>query len=74
MIPYYGDSNAQETYMNQVKALDIFYDPEVFFIPDGKVWDELTEEEKKLVQDRYRFAPFRPGSYQGITGMKGALD
>ena len=49
--------------------LDIFYRSFESFLPEGKTFDDLTEKEKKSVQDQYRFSPLRPGIYQGITGI-----
>ena len=49
--------------------LDIFYRSFESFLPEGKTFDDLTEEEKKSVKNQYRFSPLRPGIYQGITGI-----
>lgn len=51
------------------KALDIFYKGEQAFLPEGKTFDDLTPEELRRLKSQYRFSPFRPGIYQGITGM-----
>lgn len=53
--------------------LDIFFRDESEFLPEGKTWADLTEEEKALVKARYRFDPMRPGMYQGITGLGNPL-
>lgn len=40
--------------------------------PDGipdKPWDELTPEQQQTIKDAYRFSGFKPGQYQGITGI-----
>ena len=49
--------------------LDIFSKGEQQFLPDGKTFAELTPAEEKRLKSQYRFSPFRPGIYQGITGM-----
>ena len=52
------------------KEMNIFFRNEASFLPEGKTsFDELTPEELQLLKSRYRFSPFRPGIYQGITGM-----
>ena len=50
-------------------AMNIFMRTESSFLPEGKTWDDLTYEERKELQNKYRFSPFRPGMYQGITGI-----
>ena len=52
------------------KELDIFFRGESNFLPPGKTLEDLTPEELELLKNRYRFDPFRPGIYQGITGLK----
>lgn len=52
--------------------LDLFFRDESQFLPPGKTWAELSPEERKLQQDRYRFDPLKPGMYQGITGRSSA--
>ena len=51
------------------KAMDIFFRAESSFLPEGKTFKTLTEEESLLLKSRYRFSPYRPGTYQGITGI-----
>ena len=51
------------------KELDIFTRSEEDFLPAGKGFDDLTPAELRLVRSQYRFSPFRPGIYQGITGI-----
>lgn len=51
------------------KEMDIFYKAEVDFLPPGKTLKDLTPEELALLQSQYRFSPYRPGMYQGITGF-----
>jgi hypothetical protein len=51
------------------KDEDIFFRDETDFLPEGKKFEDLTEQEKKDLKNKYRFDPMRPGIYQGITGM-----
>ena len=41
-----------------------------------KEWDDLTEDQKKVFLDAYRFSGFKPGTYQGVTfsGPGGMMD
>lgn len=43
------------------------------FFPNGKTWDEMTEEEKTKAKNQYRFQSFRPGRYQMLTGFRGMI-
>lgn len=36
-------------------------------------WNQLTERQKQVVQDAWRFASYRPGTYQGVTGDTGRI-
>ena len=55
------------------KEMDIFCRFENAFFDPNKTFDELSLEEQEMVRLRYRFDPFKPGIYQGITGIvKGA--
>ena len=47
------------------KDLDIFFWNEVYFMPEGKSFETLTDEERHEVRQRYRFDPYRPGVYHG---------
>ena len=40
-------------------------------LPEGVKLEDLTEEERKRLLNRYRFSGFTPGSYQEITGFGG---
>lgn len=51
------------------KEFDIFFRDIYSFLPPGKTLNELTDAERKVVGDMYRFSPYRPGIYQSITGM-----
>jgi hypothetical protein len=48
--------------------LAIFQITESQLLPEGKTFDDLTDQEKALLKNRYRFIPFKPGKYQEITG------
>lgn len=50
--------------------LEIYYKDESEFLPPGKKMEDLTPEEKIELQNKYRFSPLRPATYQGITGIK----
>jgi len=49
--------------------MNIFYKAFDAFIPPGKQWKDLSPEERELVKNQYRFSPFKPGTYQAITGI-----
>lgn len=51
------------------KEMDIFFRSFDNFIPEGKKLEELTKDELNTLRNRYRFDPYRPGCYQGITGF-----
>lgn len=53
--------------------LNIFFRNEAFFLPDGKTWDDLSDGEKKIARDRYRFDPMRPGMNQTLSGFGGMI-
>jgi len=55
------------------KELDIFWRTDNEFLPEGKTFDDLTEEEKEELRAKYRFDPLRPGIYQTITDIKKGL-
>ena len=55
------------------KELSIFMRTEEQFLPTGKTWSDLSPEEKQSVLNRYRFDPYKPGIYQGITGYGGSF-
>jgi len=48
---------------------EIYWRDERYWLPEGKDFKDLTEEEKILLKNKFRFDPLRPGVYQGITGM-----
>ena len=49
--------------------MEIYWRDEKDFLPEGKTFSDLTEEELKALKNKYRFSPLRPGVYQGITGI-----
>ena len=55
------------------KEFDIFFKNEQDFLPPGKTLEDLTPEERKLLQEQYRFSPLRPGQYQSITGFRNSV-
>ena len=42
-------------------------------IPEGVGYNDLTPKQQKIWRDAYRFAGYRPGTYQGITGINGLV-
>lgn len=55
------------------KELDIFYRDEEWFLPEGKTFADLTEQEKADLRQKYRFSPMRPGIYQTLSGFQGMI-
>jgi len=51
------------------KELEIFYQAEKEFLPEGKDFEDLTEEELETLKNRYRFAALKPGVNQTISGF-----
>ena len=51
--------------------LDVYWRPFSEFLPEGVDFNELSDSDKKIAKDRYRFAFLRPGKYQSITGIGG---
>jgi hypothetical protein len=49
--------------------MEIFYKTEAEFLPEGKTFADLTEDELNALRAKYRFSPMRPSSYQNITGL-----
>jgi len=56
---------------NVPKEMDVYWKPFNEYLPDGVEYDSLSDKDKKLIKDRYRFAFLRPGKYQAITGIGG---
>ena len=50
--------------------MDIFYQTEAEFLPEGKTFADLTEDEMNTLRAKYRFGPMRPSTYQGITAVE----
>ena len=55
------------------KEMEIYMKSETSFLPPGKKLEDLTPEELTLLQNQYKFSPFRPGIYQGITAKGNVL-
>jgi len=55
------------------EELDIFFRDEMYFLPEGKHFKDLTEAESKLLRAQYRFDCLKPGQYQSITGFGGMI-
>ena len=77
MLPFrgVGDTPAGSTFNPEIipKSMNIYYRSERSFLPEGKDFDDLTEDELARVRTRYRFSPLRPGMYQAITGIGGQV-
>jgi len=71
MLDFTSDSGHVSVPNNQdiPKDMDIFYRNERDFLPEGKDFADLTKEEMETLRSQYRFSPYRPGVYQGITGF-----
>lgn len=48
---------------------EIYWRDERYWLPEGKDFSDLTEEELRLLKNKYRFDPLRPGKYGGLTGI-----
>lgn len=55
------------------KELDIFFRSESYFLPKGKILEDLTKEELDKLKNQYRFDPMKPGIYQTLTGVGGMI-
>ena len=62
-----GDGNTVPNNQDLPKEMDVFYRALSDFLPPGKTFNDLTEQEKQEVMNKYRFSYLRPGIYQGIT-------
>ena len=51
------------------KEMDIYWNDFASFLPEGVEFKDLSEVDKQIVRDQYRFAFLRPGKYQAITGL-----
>lgn len=47
------------------KDADLFFWNENYFLPEGKTFSDLTDEEENELRQKYRFNPYRPGYYRG---------
>lgn len=68
MLPLDDNSAGLQTYMEVPNEMDVYMRTESSFLPPGKTWADLTEEERQEVKLKYRFDCFKPGKYQAITG------
>lgn len=55
--------------LNIPKEMNIFQRTESEFLPDGKKFEDLTEEELNQLKQQYKYDYYRPGVYQAITGL-----
>ena len=53
------------------KEFDIYFKDESEFLPEGKTFKDLTPEEEQRLKSQYRFSPYKPGIYQGLTAIGG---
>ena len=57
-----------ETYDDMPSGgMDVYQLTEADFLPEGKTFDDLTDEELEKLKNQYRFRHFRPSQYQAIT-------
>ena len=70
-VPLPEQQSASFNLSNVPKEMDVYWKPFSEYLPDGIDYDLLSDKDKKLVKDRYRFAFLRPGKYQSITGIGG---
>jgi len=58
-----------DTYSDVAGSMDVFQRSEEQFLPPGKTFEDLTPEELAQLKRQYRFDYYKPGVYQGITGL-----
>lgn len=69
LLPFHASPPTVSTGDEVSKDMDIFFWNEAYFLPEGKGFDNLTDEEKHAVRTCYRFDPYRPGiNYGGHFG------
>jgi hypothetical protein len=69
-LPLQNNDAAVVTTTGEIpKDMNIYFRSESSFLPDGKTFATLTDEEILILKSRYRFSPYKPGMYQAITGM-----
>jgi hypothetical protein len=65
-----SDSEKVDTYACVPKGdMDVFQRSIEQFLPLGKTFEDLTDKEKEQIKRQYRFDYYKPGVYQGITGL-----
>ena len=69
MLPIDNNNTGLQTYMEVPDEMDVYMRTESSFLPPGKTWNDLTPEEKREIELKYRFSCFVPGKYQAITGF-----
>ena len=60
-----------ETQSDVPIEMEIYTITEESLLPAGKTFADLTPQEAEELKLRYRFAPMKPGTYQGITAISG---
>ena len=63
----HGGEQKVDTNSEISKEMNVFQRTEEQFLPEGKDFSDLTEEELKKLKAQYRFDYYKPGVYQGIT-------
>jgi hypothetical protein len=61
------DKEGIDTYDDVSYEMNVFQRTESQFLPPGKDFSDLTEEELIHLKRQYRFDYYKPGVYQGIT-------
>lgn len=57
------DSNAETP-----KEFEIYCRTESQFLPEGKTFEDLTQQEVEELRNKYRFDFMKTGQYQSISG------
>lgn len=70
MLDSVSDATGVDTYQETPRdEMNVFFRNERAFLPPGKDFSDLTNEELAVVSNKYRWDVFLPGCYQGITGI-----
>ena len=51
---------------NRARSNDLYFFLEQDFLKEGETFSQLNNKRKTEIQDKYRFSPLFPGSYQNI--------